>query len=1128
LELTSYSSLWDSRRSPTLATQTSSICCAGLNHGRGCLFIGSSRISFEGSNSQKDRSSNESHEHMTIEPFRSEHNPDGGATSTAGNLRELSTPKLRRKKRMVSNQLAESYASIDHRLLPPRNLQIVPIRFGTFNISWIPAAKNEPWISHFELVMISLGEVADKEEDDRCKVYRNNFNLSDREPSTFDRTPNQGQLTLNVSAPASWTVVTGLPPDNFYRVLLFSMAGTQRSPPASMPSSPRVPALAPRSAPRDVKITTRGVQSAKVAWELPDGFDCTGELINYVITINSSRLLEPIVIKVPREKRSYVVEDLVPGTQYTVQVAATTRGGVGVASSPLNFRTSGETPRVDMDDDTEDVEAASLVSEEPEEWDEFYEGIISRSEWTGDERAGYEDPRMFMVPAKIHNLRATATQSSIHLKWTVALRRVNPDTERELLVPGPRNSVPRGSSEVSAHPMRINLAINKHDKDSRGYLPSGTKYLIRWGDMHPGPAEDSVRGDQTEYLIENLRPGTIYYIRVIAVTQLGEGPAAYTVTRTLNPVTDELTPATSGPLIPVNLVVQAVGSTWARVGWELSNLPSAETMPSLMFQIKYYAITADGFHDTQHGYRRGLSTYERDVELVNLTVPNRNRGAKRVGSHYKAMLRGLRPGTQYEFGVCLIQSHLTNDLNAVEVRDNRASAMATSPYCWSMVQGFETFGQHPKDPPQRIRVLIPLSDTKPETIGLVQLDPSDSGGLSSDGGKTYPIRVIWDSPSQSNGPILAYVIYLTANRKQSVTHWFERSVDGSLRRVEIRGLDLNRVYYMQIAARNRHGRSPLSSVIVFRTPDAQGIGGGMFKLSREYYDARDINEPLMTMVTGISEALGTQTADLKGENMPWIVVGSVLGGALVIMIVITVVLLNRCRRGRTSLGLMKGAVNFQPVNGPRISFICNPDMESNEWLNHGLTGSGSLNDDEAITSSPASSSAGRASGGMAHLPTSQTHGNAHIRKFPQSQLQGFGKSDIDKVHGGISPQRLGVFPSTVQMTYDGRGKQTKTSEYKMGRPLQSNVTTGMLNDISPTIQQKHRTGNFGNPTRVNVMSSDYASQQSSLSESFFLFVPLKLYIQFDTCSSREFLCQMTLVTYMIPKHIERKVLPDAH
>lgn len=91
--------------------------------------------------------------------------------------------------------------------------------------------------------------------------------------------------------------------------------------------------------------------------------------------------------------------------------------------------------------------------------------------------------------------------------------------------------------------------------------------------------------------------------------------------------------------------------------------------------------------------------------------------------------------------------------------------------------------------------------------------------------------------------------------------------------------------------------------------------------------------------------------------------------------------------------------------------------------NHGFTGSGSLNDDDAITSSPASSSAGRASGGIAHLSSPQTHGNSQMRKFQQSPLQGFGKSDLDKLHGGISPQRIGVFPSTVQMPYDGRGKR---------------------------------------------------------------------------------------------------------
>ncbi|VDP66013.1 unnamed protein product [Echinostoma caproni] len=1222
---------------------------------------------------------------------------------------------------------------------------------------------------NIRLVLISLGEVPNKEEDSRCMAYRNAFNLTDRDVSVYERTLNQGQLTINVTAPSSWTVVSGLPPDNFYRVLLFAMAGTQRSPPASMPSSPRVPALAPRTAPRDIKVTARGIQNAKVAWEPPDGADCTGELINYVISINSSRLLEPMIIKVPREKRSYVVNDLVPGTQYTVQVAATTRGGVGVASKPLNFRTGGETPRVDLDDE-EDVEGAALVSEDPEEWgNEFYEGLSSRQEWIVDDRNTYGDPGMYMVPAKIHNLRATATQNSIHLKWTVALRRVNPETESDLIMVGLRNG-PSRTAEPSARPMRISLSVNKHEKDTQGYLPSGTKYLIRWGDMHPGPAEDTVRGDQTEYLIENLRPGTIYYIRVIAVTQLGEGPAAYTVTRTLSSMTDNLSRPISGPLIPVNLVVQAVGSTWARVGWELPNLPAPETMPSMVFQIKYYAITADGFNEHQRGRGSGLSAYERDVELVNLTVPNRNRGTKRSGNHFKAMLRGLRPGTQYEFGVCLIQTHLSNDPIPSIAREGTSTTLAASPYCWSMVQGFETFGQNPKDPPHHIRVLIPESPTRSDNVDVLQFDPADSRELPLDGVNTYPVRVLWDAPLQSNGPIVAYIIYLT-NRKQTIAHWLERSVDGALRRVELRGLEADRVYYMRIAARNRHGRSPLSPVVVFRTPDVQGIGGGMFKLSRDYYDAVDINEPLVTMVTGISETSGADTAELKGESVPWIVVGSVLGGALVIMIVVTVILLNRCRKGRTSLGLMKGQQPKQPylaaypnfyhtdpnrpadigqkvhnfampdaclgscslsgsatggsqpgplgvrlpettcgathdsrhkhdhsshiVSPPQTSSCqcsewsskgltahnhtcpneakctcCNSVDGNPQWIsvghscqmtlggclddrhstpagsekdvsgcgsgglrrmdpvlgrklsargaleshdcynhgyprtdhsggcikhenwprganenihsllqpprdmtlsylasahnechgnhihsetcelqhnlqtqqqtqqqqqqqqsqhqqqqkklpflkthtnngynpiqgsqlsagerspefvymqsrhgagmlaNHGFTGSGSLNDDEAITSSPASSSAGRASAGLTHLSTSQTHGNASMRKFQQSSLQGLGKSDVDKLHGGISPQRIGVFPSTVQTTYDGRGKSLKISEYKMGRPIQSSVTSNVMVDVSPTIQQKHRIGNFGNPTRVNVMSSDYASQQSSLS-----------------------------------------------
>lgn len=102
---------------------------------------------------------------------------------------------------------------------------------------------------------------------------------------------------------------------------------------------------------------------------------------------------------------------------------------------------------------------------------------------------------------QIHNLRATATQTSIKLKWSVALRQINMNSETHLFddvdyeytsLINPRHLIP------------VPIKNEKHEKDITGLLPPGTKHIIRWGDMHPGPSEDSVRGDRTQYTIENL------------------------------------------------------------------------------------------------------------------------------------------------------------------------------------------------------------------------------------------------------------------------------------------------------------------------------------------------------------------------------------------------------------------------------------------------------------------------------------------------------------------------------------------------------------------------------------------------------------------------------------------------
>ncbi|VDQ04758.1 unnamed protein product [Trichobilharzia regenti] len=100
-----------------------------------------------------------------------------------------------------------------------------------------------------------------------------------------------------------------------------------------------------------------------------------------------------------------------------------------------------------------------------------------------------------------------------------------------------------------------------------------------------------------------------------------------------------------------------------------------------------------------------------------------------------------------------------------------------------------------------------------------------------------------------------------------------------------------------------------------RESGSDGTGGGIIKFSKNYYNLHDIDEPLDRLIPFPNEEelnsllklqSNTDTSNnnnnklIETENIHWIILGGVLGGALVIMIVITMVLLSRCRRAKTS------------------------------------------------------------------------------------------------------------------------------------------------------------------------------------------------------------------------------------
>ncbi|CAH8478594.1 unnamed protein product [Schistosoma guineensis] len=829
--------------------------------------------------------------------------------------------------------------SMNSQLLPPRNLQIVPLNFGSLNISWIPAQKNEQFITHYELILFGLNEKSDNLFS-HCLRTHTIHNQTGHNVYLAPLFSQNRQVLINVTAPADYAIVTGLPPDNFYRVLLFAVGNSMRSSPATMPSSPRVPALSPQTPPENIKITSRGTQSVKISWSPPSDIDCTGELMNYVININSSRLIEPIIIKVPRSKRNYVVENLIPGTFYSVQVSATTRGGLGVPSKAIHFQTSGELPKLDSDElEGIEIPESKLASNIDSQNVDFFEDEIKADDLT-DSIQQANNPPFYVLPSRIHNLRATATQTSIKLKWSVALRQINMNSETHLFddvdyeytsLINPRHLIP------------VPIKNEKHEKDITGLLPPGTKHIIRWGDMHPGPSEDSVRGDRTQYTIENLKPGTIYYIRVISVTEGGDGPAAYTVVMTQDS-SSATKPTSQGLLIPVNLVVQQLGSTWARVGWDMPSVPQSIKMSISGFQVKYYSVKANTDQEeegqeneieitnyiTEQFATKNVDEKKHELKLINMTLTSN----QIHDEHFDIILRDLEPATQYEFGVRVLHNEVISEEN-----DPNVNGRTVKTYFWSMVQGFETFGKSPKDAPTNIRLsklrLTNKLHTKLQLLDFSTIQTSSdalnndiihdqNNDNSNDNNKPsshflVTMFIKWDPPTYPNGRILASALYLTTNMKQSTRKWTERSVNGGSTEAGLLRLKPSTLYFVKITSRNQHGRSPSSNIIAFYTPNADGSGGGIIQFTKDYYNLNDIhetfdkiqpfpNENELNKLIRTNDPIYTTNNNNKLidiENIHWIILGGAIGCALVIMIIITLALLIRCRKIKFTTNLTK-------------------------------------------------------------------------------------------------------------------------------------------------------------------------------------------------------------------------------
>ncbi|VDL88711.1 unnamed protein product [Schistocephalus solidus] len=258
--------------------------------------------------------------------------------------------------------------------------------------------------------------------------------------------------------------------------------------------------------------------------------------------------------------------------------------------------------------------------------------------------------------------------------------------------------------------------------------------------------------------------------------------------------------------IPVNLRVNSVAQTHAEIGWELP-MPFREYAPSTLrsliagFQIKYYQV--EQLSTFRHGPSSAIS---RRLQLLNVT------GA----SSSRALLQRLRPETAYEFTVRSLPTIAT-------FPEDSQSPLESSE--WSMVQGFETLGQRPLNPPGLIKInKVSTEHDFTDTLSPMPTHttnpwfPDDlHNGNSERSDVDAAILVTWSTAPPEDGVMIAYRVYLTRNIYQSNAQWKEHIVSGDQNSTIIRALRPGQLYFLRMTSQNRHGLSPVSPVFVFRT-----------------------------------------------------------------------------------------------------------------------------------------------------------------------------------------------------------------------------------------------------------------------------------------------------------------------
>ncbi|XP_056003789.1 neogenin-like isoform X3 [Ostrea edulis] len=245
-----------------------------------------------------------------------------------------------------------------------------------------------------------------------------------------------------------------------------------------------------------------------------------------------------------------------------------------------------------------------------------------------------------------------------------------------------------------------------------------------------------------------------------------------------------------------------------------------------------------------------------------------------------AHIDSLRPNTRYEFDVKVIKGRRQSPWSMKEINTTQEAAPGSSPLDLTPV---------PKENDPRAVIMN------------------------------------WQPPAKPNGQITGYLVFYTTDAKQNLREWV---VDGVLEGDElsatIKRLTPSTTYYFKVQARNSKGYGPLSETVIYKTPKADGSGGGQIDPDYPPVGVGDDKIPPHDIIPQSPKPEDDRNSDgRRGGNseggLPTgimnIIIASVVGATFCIVIIVVAVVC--CRRRESEQRLKRQAQQNQqsPLKG---------------------------------------------------------------------------------------------------------------------------------------------------------------------------------------------------------------------